>query len=410
MKILHIGTTIDGGAGLGMLRLHRDLLNCGVDSKILCLKRGENEDERIYGYLDDERIGGRYRRNLFATVLKRMHLYSAPIYKYAEVIKGLLKRDTMVSSPYTRYKIHDVKLIEETDVINLHWVANFIDYPSFFKTINKPIVWTLRDENPALGLWHFRQDIPDELSSSIKELDKIIQRRKAKWIAQAKRLAFVSLSRAEEVFFAESSAFAGRMHRVIPNSIDGDLFFRHDGKNIRKEYGIREDAIVLVFVAQHLFEARKGLPDLLQALKKLNMPDVVLICVGSGEVPPIPIPNRIITVGKVTDLSRLSAVFSASDLFVSPSYAETFGKTLTEALACGVPVVSYPNAGARDIIVDENDGILCKSFTVNALAEAITKAILKNYDEDTLRQRVLKRFSNHVVVNSYCSIYNDILE
>ena len=409
MKILHIGTIIDGGAGLGMLRLHRDLLACGVDSKILCLKRGKNEDERIYGYLDDERIGGNYRRNFLAAALNRMHLYSAPFYKYAEVINGLLKGGPMVSSPYTGYKIHDIKLIEETDVINLHWIANFIDYPSFFKTVNKPIVWTLRDENPVLGLWHFRQDIPEKMPPSINELDKLIRKRKVKWISQAKRLAVVSLSREEDVFFTESSAFAGRMHRVIPNSIDGELFFRHDRNNIRKEYGIREEAIVLVFVAQNLCDTRKGLHDLLQALKILNMPDVVLICVGSGKVPPIPIPNRIISVGKVTDLSLLSAIYSASDIFISPSYAETFGKTLTEALACGVPVVSYPNAGAKDIIVDENDGVLCESFTVHALVQAITKAISNKYDEDALRQRVLKRFSNYVVVNSYCSIYKDIL-
>jgi glycosyltransferase involved in cell wall biosynthesis len=408
MKILHIGTTIEGGAGLGMLRLHRDLLTRGVDSKILCLRRKGDDDERIYGYLDDDRINGRFKRSLLAAVLNRMHLYSAPIYKYARAIKGLPK-DTMVSSPYTGYKIHNLKLIEEADVINLHWIVNFIDYPTFFKAVNKPIVWTLRDENPALGLWHFRQDIPKELPPSINELDALIRKRKAKWISQAKRLAVVSLSRGEDVFFAESNAFAGRMHRVIPNSIDGELFFRHDRNNIRKEYGIQENAIVLVFVAQHLSEARKGLSDLLQALKILDLPDVVLICVGSGEVPTIQIPNRILSVGKISDMSRLSAVFSASDLFVSPSYAETFGKTLTEALACGVPVVSYPNAGARDIIVDENDGIVCESFTVHALAQAITKALSHSYDKDTLRQRVLKRFSNHTVVNSYCSIYTDIL-
>ena len=177
MKILHIGTFIDGGAGLGMIRLHRDLLTRGVDSKILCLRRKGEKDERIYGYLDDERINGRYKRSLLAAVLNRMHLYSATIYKYARTINGLPK-GAMVSSPYTRYKIHNLKLIEEADVINLHWIANFIDYPTFFKSVNKPIVWTLRDENPALCLWHFRQDIPKELSPSINELDKLIQKRK----------------------------------------------------------------------------------------------------------------------------------------------------------------------------------------------------------------------------------------
>ena len=64
MKILHIGTETYGGAGLGMYRLHRDLLSKGVESKVLCLERGEESDQSVYGYLDDLRVGGRYRRNI----------------------------------------------------------------------------------------------------------------------------------------------------------------------------------------------------------------------------------------------------------------------------------------------------------------------------------------------------------
>ena len=408
MKILHIGTEIYGGAGLGMYRLHRDLQSKGVESKVLCLNRGEENDESVYGYLDDLRVGGRYRRNIVTAILNRLHIYSSPYYRFSRMV-GQLHNCGMVSSPYSRFDLANLDLVNEADIVHLHWVANFIDYPSFFKNVHKPIVWTLRDENPALGFWHFRHDKPKQLPVGVAKADEILSCLKAGYIRKAKSLVAVSLSNDEYAFFAGSLSFKGHKHYVIPNSIDGNVFYRHGREKIRNEYNISPDAVVIIFVAQWLSEQRKGLTDLMYAMKALDRPDIVLICIGGGESPVSMLPNRIIKTGRVTDVERLSSLFSAADYFVSPSYAETFGKTLTEALACGIPVVSYPNAGAKDILFDRRMGILCKDFTVDSLVVSMKEALDTKYDPEIIRKNVLSHFSRERVAKSYIDLYDKLL-
>jgi glycosyltransferase involved in cell wall biosynthesis len=59
------------------------------------------------------------------------------------------------SHPFSRYRIEQHPWVREADVINLHWVSCFLDYARFFATVEKPIVWTLHDQNPYLGGFHY---------------------------------------------------------------------------------------------------------------------------------------------------------------------------------------------------------------------------------------------------------------
>lgn len=54
----------------------------------------------------------------------------------------------------------------------------------------------------------------------------------------------------------------------------------------------------------------------------------------------------------------LAAHVAAADVSVFPSRTDTFGLTLLEAMACGVPVAAYPVTGPRDIIEDGVTGAL----------------------------------------------------
>src|SRR5207247_9370713 len=61
----------------------------------------------------------------------------------------------------------------------------------------------------------------------------------------------------------------------------------------------------------------------------------------------------------VLQSSRLQNLFySAVDVFVMPSRAETFGNTAMEAMACGSPVVAYPAGGLVEVVEHGNTGLL----------------------------------------------------
>jgi glycosyltransferase involved in cell wall biosynthesis len=87
---------------------------------------------------------------------------------------------------------------------------------------------------------------------------------------------------------------------------------------------------------------------------------------------------------------------SAIDIFVLPSYAETFGFVLVEALAMGKVIVATNSGGVPEIITDGSTGLLVPPRNVLALAEAILKLLkdqkLRSSCSSAARAEALKRF------------------
>lgn len=65
------------------------------------------------------------------------------------------------------------------------------------------------------------------------------------------------------------------------------------------------------------------------------------------------------------DLARL---YSAADVFVFPSRTDTFGVTMLEANACGVPVAAYPVTGPIDVVQQNVTGVLNSDLQAACLA------------------------------------------
>jgi len=70
---------------------------------------------------------------------------------------------------------------------------------------------------------------------------------------------------------------------------------------------------------------------------------------------------------------ELTKYYQAADVFVFPSRTDTFGLVNVEALACGVPVASYPVRGPLEILADAPEGC-------GALDENLRAACLKAYE------------------------------
>lgn len=64
-------------------------------------------------------------------------------------------------------------------------------------------------------------------------------------------------------------------------------------------------------------------------------------------------------------------VMMASDVLVLPSLGEGFGLVVTEALACGLPVIVTPNVGAGDLVHDGREGFLVPVCSADAIAERL---------------------------------------
>ena len=119
-------------------------------------------------------------------------------------------------------------------------------------------------------------------------------------------------------------------------------------------------------------------------------------------------------VGEVTNERMLSLVYSAADLLVSASLAESFGLTVVEAMACGTPVVGFDVGGIPDMVRPGETGLLAPAGDTDALAAGIRRMLT----DDELRRRLgarcrevaVKEYGLEIQARRYVALYEEMLK
>jgi glycosyltransferase involved in cell wall biosynthesis len=104
---------------------------------------------------------------------------------------------------------------------------------------------------------------------------------------------------------------------------------------------------------------------------------------------------------------QLLRALSSADLLIHPSLEESFGLSIAEAMAMGLPVVAGKSSGAVPWVVG-NGGVLCDVRQENAIYQAIEKVLLpENYVRysNAARERVEAQFTASAVAYAYLEVY-----
>jgi glycosyltransferase involved in cell wall biosynthesis len=154
----------------------------------------------------------------------------------------------------------------------------------------------------------------------------------------------------------------------------------------------------VIAVGRYVYQ--KGFDLLLQAWAKIERqcPDWMLVVYGDGDRAPYEQmmrnlgidTSRCLLNGPTTDIQR---EYVNSSLFVFTSRFEGFGMVLVEAMACGLPVVSFAcPCGPKDIVRDGEDGFLIENGNIDELVQQLMKLMVDH--------RLRTAFARHAQQNA----------
>ena len=171
----------------------------------------------------------------------------------------------------------------------------------------------------------------------------------------------------------------------------------------------------VIAVGRYVYQ--KGFDLLLHAWKLIEQqyPDWELAIYGMGDRTPYEQIIEELQIDRTRchlngSTSDIKAEYLNSSLFVFSSRFEGFGMVLIEAMACGLPVISYDcPCGPKDIVRHNEDGLLVPSGSIGSLAKAMGKMMC----DVNLRQQMAKAAVKNVQrykLDSVCQHWHSLFE
>ena len=411
MRVLHITYTTSGGAGIAVLRLHKALLEQGIESKVLVGQTNIVSDDIVKA---TETMRGRYKvpnipvLDKIIRALRRKGKCMTPMEKMEfELAKLDRKYPAYFDLPLSSFELEKHPLVEWADIINLHWISGFVDFPTFFDSVKKPIVWTMHDLNPFYGGFHHIR-LRDKYFSQYENLEKESYNVKKKALAGFGNLTLIALSSEMERLMKGHEFYKERQIFKIHNCVEPSASPIVEKAALRNMLEWPVDKKILLFVNKNMNDSEKGLSELLESLDMMDSDNIMLACVGDGYVPDSKKQIDVRHYRSVSDAIWLKLLYSAADFLVQPSHQEAFPLTPIEALCCGTPVIITPVSGAKDMI-NEDNGVVSSGYALVDISEAIKLALGRRYDSGRIRSCAIENYSPQHVAKQYIDVYQHVL-
>nr|WP_295255855.1 glycosyltransferase [uncultured Blautia sp.] len=403
MKIVHIVSKDTGGAARAAIRINTALNQVQCESSVLVLHKSTNEDVR-------EIMHNRFVWRIFKGIRKINEI---------NISKNHLKGKFY--EPIIGIPLEKNKIIQEADVINLHWINDgMLTYKEILKLekLGKKIVWTMHDMYPFTAGCYYDNECGKYKDSCKKcilaedalKREKYIQKifRKKYAVYQRTNITFVGCSNWISNCARRSTLTKKHDVYTINNPIDMSIFKPIEKEMAFKKFNIVTSKKVIAFGAmQSDSDPRKGYKYLIKTLKYLNSEEYLLVVFGNNDNSKTNsfYDFEVKSVGKIESDDQLVALYSMADVFVAPSVQENLSNAVMESLACGTPVVAFNIGGMPDLIENKKNGYLAEPYKADDLAEGI-KFCTENNLENACITYVKNHFDMKLIGNRYKSIYS----
>ena len=371
-------STVDhrGGAARACLRLHHALRDAKLDSRLVCQRRT----------LDEEAIVGPPRGLRAGLARLRGPLDRLPLQPFVDAHLGPWSPNWLPNPWLTRTLARLAP-----DVIHLHWIASgFVPWRRLPR-LRAPLVWTLHDLWPFTGGFHYLPEDDPRLESGYArgrpggrrygiDLERRLfeQRRR---ILDGLDVLWVSPSRWLAELAGRGPLLARARIEVVPNGVDLSVFRPREAAAARVRLGLPQDRRIVLFVAMDaLGDPRKGFRQLVEALGRLDPEalgaDLALVGQRAGDALPPGLGSwRVHALGELHGDDAVADALACGDAFVAPSLQDNLPNTVSEAQACGLPVVAFAVGGIPEMVEHGRSGWLARPGDASALAEGIRWAL-----------------------------------
>ena len=211
--------------------------------------------------------------------------------------------------------------------------------------------------------------------------------------------------------------------KVIYNCIDLQKIPYHDLKaknHIRKKYDFNKDAIILANLG--MYNKQKAQEYLIRALPQVLRfyDNIKLLLIGWGEresflrsqIESLGLSDKVILTGKKLK-NEVFELLSITEIYLSSSLWEGLPIAVLEAMAFRLPVIGTDVVGNREVILNNETGILVPNSDPSTLAHAICNLIADHPRRRKMgkagRLRVEKLFIPEIFIREHERFYREVL-
>lgn len=406
LKITHLSTYPVGGAAIAARRLHEGMLALELDSTFYTLHPGGNDiaQHAVYHHHPSivQNISARLRSGRF---------------KRQEAVKAALpKRYDWFSFTDSGLYAENDQVIQDADVLVIHWCSDWLNWESFFKAIgNKRVILVMHDMNHATGGCHYSLGC-EQFTSFCRNCPQVDG-------LHADDLVHRNFTTRLKIFQERENMAVSMPSHWMANNARASRFLS-DKKIVKINYGLNTEIFklenqstksdtVIGFVADSLANQRKGFTLLIEALELLKPQDnpIKIRVMGAHAEGFTNLPFPIDFVGKVSGDENLAAFYNSLDLFVIPSSYDNQPNTVIEALCCGVPVVGFPGSGVAEMVSPGVSGVIATAFSSKELALSIEEALalLPTFKKEEVSQTARATYDMLRMAQEYFNVAESLL-
>lgn len=311
------------------------------------------------------------------------------------------------------------KIKNSKAIIHLHWINGILSYENIQNLVkrNCKIIWTLHDMEFLTGGCHHSLECNQYETKCLacpivrrgaKNLIKRNYERKSQF-QEWHKIKFVVPSNWMKEKFERNQNLIGISANVIPNPINERFFSHETSQEMRKLLEISDNTFTVGFISTWIENPMKGFEDLIDVLSEVAISsekEILLLTVGKSTRNTDRDEIRTINFGEVSDISELCEIYSLFDLNVSMSRAETFGLTIAECMALGVPSLVIRGTASEELIINYQNGLICdsKESAVTEIKKMLNNEISLSKKEN-LRRHAYKKWNVKNVNRQYMELY-----